>query len=159
MKKYLSDALLVAAIVLVVLMIITLVFFDAGALLRRSYGGLIHPFSWHRVYSDISNALQKRPVTADDARYITSWMTFDYVNRVFHLPTLYLQNSLNINDSHYPNLTINEAAGLSGQPGVTYLIKVQEAVRQYLQKVDASVIFPKTTPEESSAIQIQGGQM
>ncbi len=41
---------------------------------------------------------------------IRGWMTFRYINSVFHLPAEYLKNSLNITDRRYPNLSLDSLA-------------------------------------------------
>lgn len=38
---------------------------------------------------------------------IQGWMTFRYINYVFHLPANYLPQKLNITDPSYPNISIN----------------------------------------------------
>ncbi|HYV33777.1 MAG TPA: hypothetical protein VE973_02925 [Candidatus Limnocylindria bacterium] len=50
---------------------------------------------------------QTQNLTPDQIR---GWMTFRYINLVFHLPPEYLKNSLNISDARYPNLSINSLA-------------------------------------------------
>ena len=46
-------------------------------------------------------------ITPDE---ISGWMTFRYINAVFKLPPTYLENSLNIKDKHYPNLSLDVLA-------------------------------------------------
>jgi hypothetical protein len=51
-----------------------------------------------------------RYFTVNDINRIQSWMTFDYINKVFRLPTSYLESFLHISDSHYPNMLISQYA-------------------------------------------------
>ena len=67
------------------------------------------------------------PLAASDAGIIRSWMTFDYVNKLFALPSEYLQAQLQINNTHYPRLTIG-----------SYLSEVENAVRNYSAPANAT---------------------
>ena len=73
------------------------------------------------------------PLTVKDVGYIETWMTFDYVNHLFNLPSSYLQTSLGITDPRYPRLTIREYLEHES-PGETAssLVAVQNAVSSYL---------------------------
>jgi len=71
------------------------------------------------------------PLPQSDANVIRSWMTFDYVNRLFGLPADYFKNQLNITDTHYPRLTISSFAKDAGLDASTTLDEVQSAVREY----------------------------
>lgn len=62
---------------------------------------------------------------------IRGWMTFHYVNLVFGLPPAYLQNSLNIKDSHYPNLSLDTLAKQQKISSVQILAKVSQAVTNF----------------------------
>ncbi len=50
------------------------------------------------------------PATVADLAFVRSWMTFDYLNKLFNLPPQYLQTQLSITDPQYPRLTISEYA-------------------------------------------------
>lgn len=62
---------------------------------------------------------------------IRGWMTFRYVNLLFNLPTGYLQNSLNITDRRYPNLSINTAAKEQKISSVEFLVKISAAIKSF----------------------------
>ena len=47
-------------------------------------------------------------LSVENVDMIDTWMTFDYINMIFKLPPEYLKNSLDIVDSHYPNLSLNK---------------------------------------------------
>ena len=74
----------------------------------------------------------KIPLTADDAKSISSWMTFDFINRVFKLPAAYLQSSLNITDAKYPNMPLWGYARAHGLDEATFVSEVQADVGAYL---------------------------
>ena len=69
------------------------------------------------------------PVGVADVSLIQSWMTFDYINHVFALPPAYLKNSLNINDSRYPRMTIREAAEDDHISAPEMLTQTEDSVR------------------------------
>lgn len=73
-----------------------------------------------------------KAATASDVSSIQSWMTFDYVNHLFALPSGYLQNDLGITDSRYPRLTIDEYAESIKTKQATVLTDVQSAVSAFL---------------------------
>jgi hypothetical protein len=62
------------------------------------------PFSLQRSFG----THRYRPVTVSDVMYISPWMTFDYINKLFDLPQDYLKDSLQIVDTKYPFLTIGD---------------------------------------------------
>lgn len=62
---------------------------------------------------------------------IMPWMTFNYLNVVFKLPPLYLQNALAITDSHYPNLRIDTYTKEHRLNSVFFLQNLQKAITSY----------------------------
>ena len=81
----------------------------------------------------LTNALKNHPhLTASDASIIHSWMTFDYLNKLFNLPPEYLKTQLSVSDPAYPKLTISKFAKDIRQPASSTLAEVQNAMRQYL---------------------------
>ena len=71
-------------------------------------------------------------LTSTDASVIRSWMTFDYLNKLFDVPPEYFKTQLSITDPTYPKLTIGKFAKDIGQPSSSTLAGVQGAVRHYL---------------------------
>jgi len=69
---------------------------------------------------------------ANDVSIIASWMTFAYVNTLFHLPADHLQTILAITDKNYPKLSIAHAAGEIKQDPTLYTHAVQTVVENYL---------------------------
>jgi hypothetical protein len=83
--------------------------------------------------SFLTNAIKNHPhLTLSDVSAIHSWMTFDYLNKLFNLPPEYLKTQLSISDPAYPKMTINKFAKDVGQPASSTLVDVQNAMRQYL---------------------------
>ena len=71
------------------------------------------------------------PLTAADASSTQIWMTFNYIDRAFSLPSTYLQNNLAVSDSRYPNMTVEEYAKDTGLSTAMALVKVQSAIVAY----------------------------
>jgi hypothetical protein len=81
----------------------------------------------------LMNALKNHPhLMANDTGAIRSWMTFDYLNKLFNLPPDYLKTQLSVTNPAYPRLTIGTFAKDVGQPASSTLTKIQNDVRQYL---------------------------
>lgn len=81
----------------------------------------------------LMNALKNHPhLTANDTGVIRSWMTFDYLNKLFNLPPDYLKTQLSVTDPAYPKLTIGTLAKDAGRQASSTLAEVQNDVRQYL---------------------------
>ena len=90
------------------------------------------PAELRRAESFISAHHQKFPKTASDVDSIQTWMTFDYMNRIFILPPNYLKTKLEITDTRYPRLTLQRFLK-ENQTGKTVasLSEIQNAVRDY----------------------------
>lgn len=71
------------------------------------------------------------PLTAANTSYIQTWMTFDYVNTIYKLPPIYLQNALSITDTHYPHISITRYARENKMTSVAFLDQVKTAVGAY----------------------------
>ena len=59
---------------------------------------------------------------------IQSWMTFRYVNLVFHLPPEYLKSNLAITDSRYPNISIGALAKEQKKSSSAEILLIQQAI-------------------------------
>jgi hypothetical protein len=75
------------------------------------------------------NNYHRREVSVAD---ISSWMTFDYINKVFKLPPAYLKQALQINDAKYPVLTIGQYAKKTKNNISLLITNTQSAVKTYL---------------------------
>jgi hypothetical protein len=67
-----------------------------------------------------------------DVNLVAGWMTFNYLDKSFNLPSTYLQNDLNISDPDYPNITIYKIAREQGVFIGSYLDTVKSAISTYL---------------------------
>jgi hypothetical protein len=120
-EQFLKIIIAIAAVILVVLCV----------LLVREYAH-IRRIESVAAHGSLFAAIRARgPVGASDARFIETWMTFDYLNHLFSLPPSYLQTSLAIADSRYPRITLAEYAADQRLDAPTFLSQVQNAVGAY----------------------------
>lgn len=73
-----------------------------------------------------------RMMTAADAVLIQSWMSFDYIARVFGIPIFQLQTALRIEDSDFSRMTIGKYAKENGLDALDVTQRVVTVVRNYL---------------------------
>ena len=71
------------------------------------------------------------PLTEANASTTASWMTFDYINRAFKLPSDYLRDYLKITDSRYPRLTIAELAEDTKSTQAATINQVTSAIHEF----------------------------
>ena len=69
-----------------------------------------------------------KPVLISD---IAPWMTFDYINKIFHIPGTFLQQSLKINDKKYPIITIGQYSKKTGTSTSILIKDVQDLIQKY----------------------------
>lgn len=82
---------------------------------------------------ELSNFLESHsPLTADAVNVITSWMTFDYINKLFRLPPEYLRTELSISDSRYPQLSVYAYSRSDHVSAATAVAEIETAVHAYL---------------------------
>ena len=62
---------------------------------------------------------------------IKPWMTFNYLNVIFKIDPLYLKNFLNINDSKYPNIRIDQYARKNNISIPYYVETIKTAIINY----------------------------
>lgn len=102
------------ASILAVLLIYMVYYFVHS--LRSSYSqGVLRPdYPYTEQVTVQSRAVQALPLAPAHVEpsitSIQSWMTFDYLNVVFRMPSDYFKNLLGINDSRYPNIRIDSYA-------------------------------------------------
>lgn len=122
---YIGIALVVLGILLVVLFV----------LLVRNYLTLRRANLVNQRELSLSAFVQKHgPLNASEVSVIRSWMTFDYINRLFDLPKDYLKNQLQISDSHYPNLTISAYGSENNLDTAEAVGRVQAAISYYFNQ-------------------------
>ena len=68
---------------------------------------------------------------ASDVTSIRSWMTFDYVNKLFGLPPDYLKTTLSVIDVRYPRLSFSAYAKTSHLDPSSLLGETERAIGNY----------------------------
>ena len=71
---------------------------------------------------------RRRPITEADVARISEWMTFEYINTVFGLPADYLKDTLHIEDTKYPALTLKRYARKTNIDITTFVNEVRKSV-------------------------------
>jgi hypothetical protein len=71
------------------------------------------------------------PLNPHDLEFLSDWMTFTYINKIFALPQAELQTSLGIASSGYPNITVRKAALERGEKPAALLARVKENITLY----------------------------
>ena len=101
-------------------------------------GLLVHEYRQLRLlekestgHSFLSSISHRGPLGPQDAALVQSWMTFDYVSRVFRIPADYFKTSLSIDDARYPRVSIAAYAEKKRLDTASFLSDVQTAIRQY----------------------------
>ena len=82
-------------------------------------------------YLSYKNGRLVRVADAFDTNDIQSWMTFGYLNFIFKLPPDYFQKTLNISDSHYPNVQIYRYAQINHLDYVSLMNNIKNAITAY----------------------------
>ena len=83
--------------------------------------------------------------TADEISFVRSWMTFDYINRLFQIPPQYLEIQLSITDPGYPKITIEEYAEHIHTSAASVMSSVTTALQAYFATVPTSTSAARTT--------------
>jgi hypothetical protein len=65
------------------------------------------------------------------ATSVQPWMTFGYVNVIYHLPPSFLKEKLEITNPHYPNIQIGHYAKSEGLTNQEIQLRVNEVVKTY----------------------------
>jgi hypothetical protein len=109
--------LLIGLIVLCAVLVLSLCFNIRT--LKRS-GGL-HP----------SRVPFRRHSSIPNPKDIQDWMTFGYIEYLFHLPKTYLPEKLNIDQTNYKNLKVSSFAKDKNISTAQALTQVQDAVTNF----------------------------
>jgi hypothetical protein len=121
--QYIKYAIVFLAIVIVVLSVF---FFRQYVALRRA-NIISARESW------LSTAIKNHGhATVNDVDFVRSWMTFDYLDKLFNLPPDYLKTRFSIMDNRYPKLSISEYAGSSHLNKNMVTSEIIGAIRDYL---------------------------
>jgi hypothetical protein len=95
--------------------------------IRARYGLSPHQFFRGNIFSE--RRQNAYPTRAD---FIQSWMTFDYINLVFHLPSDILKEQLSITDPHYPHITLEKYAAMHSLNQTVFLNQIRSAIATYM---------------------------
>ena len=74
---------------------------------------------------------QHETLGQNEVSSIAAWMTFDYIEHVFVLPSGYLKAALGIPDPRYPQLSLSRYAKDASLSPTDVVAKVQDAVKEY----------------------------
>jgi hypothetical protein len=119
---------------LVIVLIIIIIF--SAAFIMRQYGRIQH----FQAISLLKQTLNKKiaqyhgKLNAQNVDLISSWMTFDYVNKIFNLPADYLKSALAISDAGYPRIPISRYEKNHKLDAVQFLAEVKNTVADYFKK-------------------------
>jgi hypothetical protein len=108
--------------------ILVLIIAVSGGLLIRDIGslgsrGLLTPR--HHARDILDRTFMEKPAVDG----IQDWMTFDYLNRIFHLAPDALKNALAVTDARYPRITIRRYAQDAHLDAAAALTRVKNSVR------------------------------
>lgn len=145
MKKFTTkklDQLLLAILVIVVVGWLAALFFFIGDIQLFSKQGLLRP---QRQSRNIFNRPYSPLVGILSAANIQSWMTFNYLEKVFHLPPNYLREELKIRDQLYPRLSIKKFAKRNKLATSDVVKHVIDAILRFASSTPTTVIIPTTT--------------
>jgi hypothetical protein len=82
--------------------------------------------------------LRRPPFQRPDATRIQSWMTFEYLDRVFGMPPDYLKDALDVADARYPRVSIRRYARDAKIDEAAALARVKRAVTEFLGQAPSS---------------------
>jgi hypothetical protein len=90
------------------------------------------------------------PLPVDEAATVVrSWMTFQYLNKIFGLPPDYLQTHLQISSASYPRLTISSYAKSANLDEATFIGQVDTAIENFVATSTASSTASARTSTKS----------
>lgn len=140
MARYIRWTLIILGLLLIFLLIFFMVQYQA---VRRQEALTARELHWSLLLE------HHAPLPVSEGNIIRSWMTFDYINKLFGLPPGYLKTQFGISTtSSYPRLTISGYAKSESASTTMMLDEVQNAVQGYASSSassSASSIFTSTT--------------
>jgi len=75
---------------------------------------------------------QGRGGVPSDVNLVQSWMTYDYVGHIYHLPQDYLKTTLSLKTTYYPRVSISASAAVQGTSSAALTTDVKKAIQDYL---------------------------
>ncbi len=140
-ERYIRYALIVFGVLFLVLFVFLLAQY---LFLRRHY--LFDARQFH-----IPELLERHaPIPVSDAGLIHSWMTFDYINKLFALPPDYLKTKIPITDPYYPRTTISSYAKMENVDAAAMVTQVENAVRVYVAPNNSTTTSPGAASTSAS---------
>src|SRR5579871_1453718 len=124
-EDYVRYTIIVLAVVLVILFIFLFLQYRN---LRRSQV-IEQREAW--ISAVLKDHEAKGPLTASDINIVRPWMTFDYVNKLFNIPSNYLATALTISDPYYPQVSIGAYAKNKNIDVNIFLNQVDVALNNY----------------------------
>ena len=124
LKKWLRRHILLILLIIIAILVVVIVEQYYRRPTRRT----------HFISSYVAWINQKKahaPLTASDIKIVRSWMTFDYINKLFNLPSDYLKSQLNIADARYPKITLSGYAKSQNVSANTFILNVENAMQNY----------------------------
>ncbi len=110
--------------ILLVLLVLETRFFISSFHADYAQGVLRPDYHHHQRLPLVTSVGQSTPAV----NVIQPWMTFDYVNVVYNVPSSYLKNILGINNPKYPNIRIDRYAKAVNMNQALLL----QTIRQYI---------------------------
>ena len=87
------------------------------------------------LHEALIDSLYQRAVPSEqDIDSVMPWMTFQYINVVFRLPSNYLKDTLHISNSKYPNMSISKYAKASKLDTSSFIVLLKQSVSSYLAR-------------------------
>ena len=115
-----------------VIILCVIIFFSAGFVIRQ-----LSRIARMNLISTYKEAIDQKidqfhgTLTDKNADLVASWMTFDYINRIFGLPADYLKTTLAIPDATYPRISISRYVKNHNLDQAQFLTQIQKAVADY----------------------------
>ena len=115
----------------IILAILVVVFLSLCIMLVREYKNVrqLYFVSGQRTF--FAGLRRHAPAIDREINSLQSWMTFDYINHLFILPSEYLRTTLAITDARYPRMTIAELAEDKRITKANSLAEVQNALKVF----------------------------
>ena len=115
-----------------VIVLVIVIFFSLSFSVRQYMR--IHRFNLLTTYRQVitQKIIQNHgTLTEKNVDLISSWMTFEYINRIFALPADYLKNSLHISDVQYPRIPISKYAKNHKLDEAQFIAQIKTTVGGY----------------------------
>ena len=93
---------------------------------------LEHGFSPRAILHGNIWTARRQHASPTSANFIQTWMTFDYINSIYHLPPDLLSGSLAIKDTHYPHITLKKYIVENHLNSTTFLGQVRTIVSDHM---------------------------